>query len=385
MNHAIDRNTLVKVIDTILPATGRVPITEEWSVFYIRPGTINANDGGFAAASAKIDTDIEGLVPANDFVKLIKSSKGRFVEMNFSGDRLNYQFEDGMKGSLNCFQCTEYHESIDLWDSNIQWHSCPEELSEAIWLVSFNASRDLLGIFVSADYVVSIQRDHYRACRYKLSSPAPFDMELIATSPELFKNLRNKKLLKVAKLRLAFSPKDGDSELEGYAFDYGDLRIWCHVAKDFAFPDKKIICGKEFPKINRAFSKGRMENLFVLPQEIKKVIERAMVIAKLDKKAYLDYERSIIIRTEKDIITFQCDTEGGTFYEELSIKTFSPIVPMSLITIPAYFAQAAKQGGLMGIKVDENNTPFALYFKDEKLEHFIDTLAPDNNQEKEEK
>lgn len=386
MNHAIDRKTLVKTIDTILPATAKVDVIEESTMFCFRSGTINAYDGGSMAASVKIDTDIEGMVPAKDFVKLIKSSKGHFVEMEIVGDSFNFESDDGMNGSLKCFQNPEYHESVNLWDSNIQWQPCSEELSEAIWLVSFNASMGLLGIFASGNYVVSIQRDHSRVCRYRLSSPVPFDIELIAHSPELFIKLRNNKLLKVAKLRLPCSLKDGGSELEGYAFDYGNLRIWCHVAKDFLNPDKKDFCEEVFPKINKAFEEGKIENLAVLPNSVKKIVDPIRVIAQLDRKVAVDYDEEMTVRFDTDGIYFECETEGGAIRENLPINTFRPLTPMTLTTIPSYFAQAPQQGGLMGVKVDENNDPYALYFKDDKLEYVISAIAADDkSQEKEEK
>ncbi|MDB4442247.1 hypothetical protein N9219_02380 [bacterium] len=375
LNHPIDRKVLVKVVDTLLGAIARNSYFKELVMFCIRSGTINAYDGGFVAASAKIDTDIEGLVPANDFVKLVKSSNGRFVDMNFSGDRLDLQFDDGMKISLNGSQNTEYHERFNLWDSSIQWHACPEELSNAIWQASYNASSSLLGIFASGDYVVAMEHSRDRACRYKLPSPVPFLIGLNAAAPILFDKLRNLRLLRVAKFQISYSTEDGVRHNDGYAFDYGDLRVWCC---DAYYPHGYSDWEKVPIEINDRFSKGGMENLFVLPNGVKKIISKIRVITRLDKKAIMDIDESFTISIEEGKIIFSGATEGGTIHEELSIDTFRPLVPMTLITVPSYLAVAAKKGGLLGVKLDENNTPFAIYLKDDKLEHLIGLINPED-------
>jgi hypothetical protein len=383
MNHAIDRRTLVKTIDTILPATAKVDVIEECTRFCFRSGTINAYDSGFMAASMKIDTDIEGMVQAKEFVKLIKSSKGHFVEMDIVGDKFNFESDDGMKGSLRGYPNTAYHDSINLWDSSIRWQQCPEELSEAIWLVSFNASLRLTGIIVSDGYVAATENQRNRLCRYKLSSPSPFDMALHSAAPEIFSKLKGERLLGSAKFKLSHTHEGDSYKQDGTIFDYGDLRVWC---SDADYRGEKISHKKLFPKINKAFEEGKIVNLSVLPNSVKKIIDKIRLIAKLDRKVGVDYDEEMTVRFDTDRIYFECETEGGAIREDLPINTFRPLKPMTLIAIPAYFAQAAQQGGLMGVKVDENNDPYALYFKDDKLEYVISAIAPDDNsQEKEEK
>jgi len=383
MNHAMDRNKLVKAIDTILPATAKVDVIEESTMFSFRSGTINAYDGGFRAASAKIDTDIEGMVRAKDFVKLIKSSKGHFVKMDIVGDRFNFESDDGMGGFLCGYPNTEYHKSINLWESNIQWQQCPEELTEAIWLVSFNFSWGLIGIIVSGEHVAAMENDRIRLRRYRLPSPAPFDMSLHATAPNIFGKLKGERLLGAAKFKLSHIHEGDSYEQDGVIFDYGDLRVWCSEA---IYWGKKISCKELFPKITKALEEGRIENLSVLPNNVKKILDEIRVIAKLDRNVAVDCDEEMTVRFDKDRIYIECETEGGAIRENLPIKTFRPLTLMTLTTIPAYFAQAAQQGGLMGVKIDENNDPYALYFKDDKLEHLVGASVRDNNnQEKEEK
>ena len=383
MNHAIDRNTLVKAIDTILPATAKVDVIEESTMFCFRSGTINAFDSGFMAASAKIDTDIEGMVQAKEFVKLIKSSKGHFIKMDIVGDRFNFKSDDGMKGSLRGYPNTEYHDSINLWDSSIRWQQCPEELSEAIGLVSFNFSWGLTGIIVSGEHAAAMENDPIRVCRYRLPSPSPFDMALHATAPNIFRKLKGERLLGSAKFKLSHIHEGNSYKQDGVIFDYGDLRVWC---SDAVYWGEKISCKELFPKITKAFDEGRIENLSVLSNNVKKIVDKIRLIAKLDRKVGIDYDEEMTVRFDTDGIYFECETEGGAIRENLPINTFRPLTPMTLTTIPAYFAQAAQQGGLMGVKVDENNDPYALYFKDDKLEYVISAIAPDDNsQEKEEK
>ena len=365
---------------------------------YFRYGAITQQNGNFVVSSKSVlghlDLTMRGEI-YNRLLKHFRCNQLRILEVNHF-----LRFEYGGEASMNIVTGNINHvPDVNLWSSRIEWHKCPEDLVDAIRSVVWAAGEDEIpdeddwdleqflenikshpeidlyvtrsmrlnrpyeprapaGIHVSKHHVCAFTEQ--RISRYRMSSPAPFEMVLPA---DIIKRALTKR--KEKPIGLAHLEVDCYGELKtGIIFDFGHIRVW--------IPDHPG--DNAVSMVNRKIDhQVDLEHYVELPDKFKQVMSRARLKS-------LGVSKELFVATikfAKNKMVFKLKSEKIHVTDEFAIKTFQPIPPIMFQINSMDFAKAFRRKCLIGFKAlppEQNVRDSFLYVKDKKADHVLGVL-----------
>lgn len=360
----VDKKVLSRAV-SILAATDAYELD-------IKNGTINVNLGESVFISAKTDMDfLTGSVHAQEFVSCIKSIKNSLVEIRVKGNKLILRPDSHKQTELYYSPGTKDEPEIDLWDNGIEWHTCPGDLFEGIRCVGVACEHinGFQNVHVAGRYVIG--ESDYKCCRYNLSNLAPFNMNL----PWLrIRNIMSN--VKVLKLKRAAKYVAGElSKMDdGFAFDFGDIRIWISkIGYENPAYDKHSGQINEWFKIPSAF-------LVELPKDVRNYLK---IFTKFCKPFDVIEMEIVTIKKGKGEIRVHYDGEANdnndvnTLDETIPVKIYGNLKSIKMRVNSLFFCSIVKGKCLMGyipLSRPDDYLSGTLYVKNRRCEYLINTM-----------
>lgn len=160
---------LLNAISAVLPFVSNRDIIEQYSAIHLYPDGIEATDGyNGIFYPLEFGKNVDSLVPADLFYKLVKSVRAKEVTLKCTKDTISVLTKK-MVGEINCIQ-----ENQDRMVFNIgKKHKLPDNFIECLKICRFGASSDqslgcLVGVIVINDSVYGI--DSHSVVKAKLNS-----------------------------------------------------------------------------------------------------------------------------------------------------------------------------------------------------------------------
>jgi hypothetical protein len=371
----IKKDELLGVLDLVLPAVAHREIFEYATKLCFRAKTVTAfNDD--VAISVKLDTDFEGLLPAEEFAKILRSLEKDRIKFAYEGGDLVVNANKGRSishgtlvyrgvgddPSIRVGRKRVKVEALDkdkfpdleMWKPGIKWEDCPGDIIEGIaYMVSENIDFGVK-LCLSGDYVLVIdQLDNEqiaRVSRYRLSASLPFYMAFGLRAARNVSQFKDFKVLRVAKHTI-----HGDGAL----LDLGYARIFLRLSNE-----NKELTKRAMKLFDRYYS-----NQIILPSEFRETINRIMVVGKKEWNSGME------ISIGKGRIKFKIDkkTTGikesplAEIEEEYNLEMSRLLPPIKFMVHLIDSARVLRRAILLGYKTVKDG----LYIKDRYCDHII--------------
>jgi len=190
-----------------------------------RRGTVNSWTGGLAISrNTRLDF-FEGGIDTDIIKRVVQEVAGRYVRLASGKGSLILKLRPSHHTEIYKKEI-EFFIDFNLWDRNIDWQQCPQDLVEGIAFIENSRingavgsdERIFAGIHIDGNYVGRL--DGTSCSRFRLRFPVPFSMILSPAGIGRMRfKLKDKQLSRVARYVI---PDIGP----GVIFDYGNLRVW---------------------------------------------------------------------------------------------------------------------------------------------------------------
>ena len=300
---------------------------------YFHSGAINAEVEGVEVSRKTIIDFFEGEINATILKECAKHIDRKYIEMGSTGQSLILRLSPTNETELNTSVLRD--DNYTLWDQNIEFHKCPENIIDGITYI-WNSPSGLFNYYEDEIHnAANIVRDYVfkgndmSASRFRLSFPVPFDMVLLPSGLMKIKSrLKKKKLIRVAKHEIPGMGK-------GILFDFGNMRVWNqeierkiydHADLGLSSEIKRALLSvrdQPIPDVTQHKLNSWVEKIFDIGiDRLIKLPERTVQTLKLAVKT--DDDGQILVEIGKKKIVFSWKTKDGLVKSIRSIKQIWP-------------------------------------------------------------
>jgi len=286
----LKREELLEALTKVQPGLATKELIQQSQSFVFSKRRITTYNDEISV-SCKFESDIEGVVKADELYQLLDKTKAKEIEVSIDGNILLMKTKNS-KAGINIE--SDVNLPIDDIEEGQNKKELPEDFIDGLKFCMFSASKDitkqiLTCILAKDNYILSC--DNYRLTEYKLKDGNYFKKPILVP-------------VDTAKKLIAYKPKE-------YAISKSNN--WLHFYSD----DVTFSCrtfAKRYPDTSLL---QRIEGVdVIIPNKIKDVLERALIFV----KGHTEQDEYVKVTLKNNTITIYSVGIGGWFEEKRDIK-----------------------------------------------------------------